>query len=340
MVQVQARGNGNYQVSLKQTGLPCYNDGMTVSSFTHTVLYHGRCPDGLAAAWAVRKILGENAEYVPMEYDTPAPNVTGRNVVIVDFSFKPMTMRILEEQAARVVMLDHHATAKDMLANYQCLCGSTHIQFDMDRSGAMMAWNHFHPGKEPPALIHHIQDRDIWTWRDPLSMPFLRQLDTMPLTFETFDSVASLDDAGYNAFVEKGKGLCEQFNTMCMGFVGIAQPLQIDGIDGAQVSSSPYFTSDVGNMLANKTGTFGCIWYVDKPGFIKVGLRSIDDTDVAAIATRFSGGGHKHAAAFRLPVERLAEIVSGKLLSPMYAANVALGDVTNTTTSANFLSNV
>lgn len=305
---------------------------MTTSSCTHTVLYHGRCPDGLGAAWAVREILGDKAQYIPMEYDSSPPNVSGRDVVIVDFSFKPMTMRILEEQAKSVTLLDHHASAKTMLADYQCLCGTTHLQFDMDRSGAMMAWNHFHEGKEPPALISHIQDRDIWTWKDPLTEPFLRQLDTMPLTFETFDHVASLDKAGYDAFVEKGKGLCEQFKTFCQGFMDMAQPLHIDGIDGVQVSASHHFTSEVGSMLAKKTGTFACIWYVQNPETIKVSLRSIDDTDVSEVAVRFGGGGHKHAAAFKIPAARLAELVLGKLLSPMYAASLALGDVANSNT--------
>ena len=311
-------------------------EAMTTSC-THTVLYHGRCPDGLGAAWAVRQILGDKAEYIPMEYDASPPNVSGREVVIVDFSFKPMTMRILEEQAKSVILLDHHATSKEMLANYQCLCGTTHLQFDMDRSGAMMAWDHFHPGKEPPALLHHIQDRDIWTWEDPKSEAFLRQLDTMPLTFETFDQVAALDQAGYDAFVDKGEGLCEQFKTFCQGFMDIAQPLHIDGIDGAQVSASHHFTSDVGNLLSKKTGTFAAIWYVQNPGTIKVSLRSIDDTDVSAIAVRFGGGGHKHAASFRMPSERLPELVAGKLLSPMYAASLALGDVapSNTETIPN-----
>lgn len=315
---------------------------MQISSFTHTVLYHGRCPDGLGAAWAVREILGDKAEYIPMAYDNSPPNVTGRDVIIVDFSFKPMTMRILEEQAKSILLLDHHATAKDMLVDYKCLCRSTHLEFDMNRSGAMMAWNHFHPGKEPPPLIRHIQDRDIWTWKDPLSMPFLRQLDMMPLTFAAFDEIAALDEEGYNAFVDKGKGLCEQFEQLCSSFVDIAQPLEIDGIQGAHVSASSHFTSDVGNFLSRKTGTFACVWHVQNLQTVKISLRAIDDTDVGGLAVRFGGGGHKHAASFFVPIERLMELVSGKLLSPMYAASIALGDVASilSTPSAKSLPNV
>lgn len=290
----------------------------STSSNTHLVLYHGRCPDGLAAAWAVREVLGDQAQYVPMEYDGLVPDVQGKHLIIVDFSFKPMTMRIFEDSALSVTLLDHHASAKDMLASYQCACPQTHIEFDMHRSGAMMAWNYYHPNKAPPPLIAHIQDRDIWTWTDPNTKPFLRQLDTMALTFETFDTVAAFDSKTYDRFVESGKGLVEQYDHLCKGFLDMALPVTIDGIEGLSVSTSAHFTSDVGNLLAKKSGTFGCMWYLESPSVVKVGLRAIEGTNVSDIAVRFGGGGHKLAAAFRMPAERLPELVAGKINSAMF----------------------
>ena len=56
------------------TGPACYNGAMPQSieplEKTHIVLHHGRCPDGLGAAWAARQVLGDSADYIPMEYDT------------------------------------------------------------------------------------------------------------------------------------------------------------------------------------------------------------------------------------------------------------------------------
>lgn len=292
---------------------------------THVVFYHGKCPDGIAAAWAVKEILGEKAEYIPMEYTTSPPDVTGKEVIIVDFSFKPITMKIMEEQAASVTLLDHHESAKNMLSDYQCICPGTHLEFDMARSGAMMAWNHYHPGKEPPKVIHHIQDRDLWAWKDPKTNAFVRQFDTLPLTFETMDAIAAMNEAQYEQFVERGQGLVDQFNTFCNGFVELAQPISMDGVQGLCVSASAHFTSDVGNLLAKKTGTMGCIWYVQKPGVVKVGLRAIGDTNVSEIAARFGGGGHKHAAAFLLPVDKIPALIAGALNSPEYEASQILG---------------
>ena len=51
-------------------------------------IYHGNCQDGFGAAWAVWKRFGDAVEYVPGFYGQPAPDVAGRSVVMVDFSYK------------------------------------------------------------------------------------------------------------------------------------------------------------------------------------------------------------------------------------------------------------
>ena len=50
-------------------------------------IYHGNCADGFGAAWAVRKALGD-IEFHPGVYQQPPPDVTGKDVVMVDFSYK------------------------------------------------------------------------------------------------------------------------------------------------------------------------------------------------------------------------------------------------------------
>ena len=37
--------------------------------------------------------------------------------------------------------------------------------FDMNHSGARLAWDYFHPGKEPPKFINYIEDCDLWAWK-------------------------------------------------------------------------------------------------------------------------------------------------------------------------------
>jgi len=140
------------------------------------VIYHASCADGFGAAFAAWHKLGESdgieegAEYVPMQYGT-VPDIEAwhmqyaisqREVYILDFSFPKQTMDYLFSVAKRVVWLDHHATSKfdmacftEMGANCQRLLDgrlpvawSHSVIHADDKSGAMLAWEYFHPVKQ------------------------------------------------------------------------------------------------------------------------------------------------------------------------------------------------
>ena len=55
------------------------------------ILRHGNCSDGAGAAYAAWKKFGDSAEYVEVHYGNPPPDVTGREVYILDFSYKPVS---------------------------------------------------------------------------------------------------------------------------------------------------------------------------------------------------------------------------------------------------------
>jgi oligoribonuclease NrnB/cAMP/cGMP phosphodiesterase (DHH superfamily) len=75
-------------------------------------------------------------------------------VYILDFSYDEETLRNLYKKV-EVVVLDHHKTAEKDLKDL------SFAKFDMNKSGAMMAWEYFHPEKEVPLMIRYIQDRDL-----------------------------------------------------------------------------------------------------------------------------------------------------------------------------------
>ena len=54
---------------------------------TPLCIYHHNCADGFTAAWVVKKAFG-NVDFHPGKYNEPPPDVTGRDVIIVDFSYK------------------------------------------------------------------------------------------------------------------------------------------------------------------------------------------------------------------------------------------------------------
>ena len=65
------------------------------------------------------------------------------------------------ETAASITIIDHHISAEEDLS---ALLNSGKINgiFDMNQSGAMLAWQWFNPEQSVPQLIAHIQDRDLW----------------------------------------------------------------------------------------------------------------------------------------------------------------------------------
>ena len=88
------------------------------------VIYHANCADGFGAALAAWLKLGDEAEYLPMQYgDVPEPQdlrdwVDDREVYILDFSLPHAGMEELFRSAKRVVWLDHHASSRSMAEEF------------------------------------------------------------------------------------------------------------------------------------------------------------------------------------------------------------------------------
>ena len=62
-------------------------------------------------------------------------------------------------------------------------------------------------------------------------------------------------------------------------------------------NASSKYASDLGHLLANESGTFGCVYWFNGENWI-YSLRSNGDFDVSEIALKYGGGGHCNAASF------------------------------------------
>src|SRR5437016_12561325 len=79
------------------------------------VLFHANCPDGFAAAWAIWKKY-PSAVFVPVDHGQPLPvDPSGRNLLIVDFSYPKPVLEGIAKSAASIQVLDHHVTAQQAL---------------------------------------------------------------------------------------------------------------------------------------------------------------------------------------------------------------------------------
>lgn len=74
------------------------------------VIYHAGCRDGFCAAWIAHRYLPD-AEFHPGYYGHAPPDVTGRDVYILEFSYDRPDMVGLAARAKTFTVLDHHKTA-------------------------------------------------------------------------------------------------------------------------------------------------------------------------------------------------------------------------------------
>jgi oligoribonuclease NrnB/cAMP/cGMP phosphodiesterase (DHH superfamily) len=297
---------------------------MSANKLPTICIYHGNCADGFGAAWVVRKALGADIEFYAATHGKPAPDVTGKNVVIVDFSFPVGELLAMGESAISVLVLDHHKTAQHDLeriapagSNYEefkttCLdlcrkCEVPHIGalFDMNRSGAGIAWDFFFPDTPRPALINHIEDRDLWLFKLDGTREILANLFSYPLDFEVWDTLftASAEEMRSDGIAierKQKKDVAELTDKSKRRMV-------IGGFDVPVANLPPVYASDAGHLMCEGESFAACYW--DTPDGRSFSLRSSDaGEDVSAIAQQYGGGGHRNASGFRVPFGHILAI--------------------------------
>ncbi|MBW4982517.1 phosphohydrolase [Mameliella sp. CS4] len=281
---------------------------------TRTIcIYHVNCADGFTAAWAVREALGDAVEYIPAGYGSEPPDVTGADVIIVDFSYKRPVLERMAQTARSILILDHHKTAQADLAGlpspaggweaHRSSAGNPVALFDMDRSGAQMAWAYFHEGAAP-AIVDYVADRDLWQWRLEHSHEISAVIASYDMTFDRWHELAANMQADYDLglMADEGAAILRARNKIVQSIIDSTfRTMQIGG-HIVPVANGPYaLASEVAGTLAE--GAPFAASYVDTPKGRAFSLRSrADGEDVSEIAARFGGGGHRQAAGFLAPL--------------------------------------
>lgn len=265
------------------------------------VIYHNNCPDGFGAAWCVWLRYADDAVYIPANHGDAPPDVRGRDVVIVDFSWPRQTLLDMKATARSLIVLDHHKTAQ------QDLEGLDFCVFDMNRSGATLAWDYLvcpdpmarHKfGDIPRDFVAYLQDRDLWTFILPFSREVSVALWSYPKEFAVWSKLARRIDI----LAEEGAAILryqqQLVEQMCRQF----RFQIIAGYNVPVVNASTCF-SEVGEYLANKypTAPFGAYYFdrADNKRQWGARVRNGSDFDVSVVAKSLGGGGHRAAAGWQ-----------------------------------------
>lgn len=278
-------------------------------------IYHGNCADGFTAAWVVRKALGAaDVDFHAGVYQDPPPDVTDRKVIIVDFSYKKPVLQKMAKKAQSILILDHHKSAAEDLDDLPLPPRDTDpsrmlalpdsgifARFDMGKSGAQLAWDHFNVYTRPPALVDYVGDRDLWRFQMAASREVNAYVFAHDYTFENWDKLADLIATNARAAAERGGAIEQKHHKDVAELVRVTQRRMQIGGHSVPVANLPYtLTSDAGNIMAAGEPFAACYW--DTPDGRVFSLRSTaEGLDVSAIAKAY-GGGHERASGFRMPI--------------------------------------
>jgi len=262
------------------------------------VLYHADCMDGYAAAWSAWKQFANAARYQAVRHYTPLPDFAdGTTIYIVDFCYPMDILVSAAQRASKVVVLDHHISAqKDYEAyrQHSSIPSNLEINFVQNHSGCMIVWQYFHGDAEPPMLLKHIEDHDLWRHQLPKTEEISKALYLrLPVNFAAFEKL------NLHTLKTEGILLQKQQQLNISRLMKARHRVRLNDFSGLAVNAPAMFSSDLGHALADKSGTFGLSYfYHGKRQQYECSLRSIGDFDVSVIAHSFGGGGHKNAAGF------------------------------------------
>jgi len=285
------------------------------------IIYHGPCSDGTGGLWCACYYKPISNKYACKAGFNPIGNYTGLSVIFVDICPKINYLLKLVKVAKYVVILDHHKSSEQMILdnNFKLQpIQNLHIEFDMEKSGCQMAWDYFFDSKPRPFFIDYMADRDLWTWKLPLS----REINTALWELNYIDSYDLTKLTGLLENPEEKKAYLESIGKI----IETGNKREIDiGVSNAIEAQikwnnktfkiwlggnvNPVLRSELGNVLCSKPfedGTlpdFSVCWQYDpKLDEWWISFRGVKNRspDLSVISSSFGGGGHPMASGITI----------------------------------------
>jgi uncharacterized protein len=289
------------------------------SMYSHPiVLFHSQCMDGLVAAWVAWRRYFERAEYIPVRYGQKPPDCSDRLVYVLDFCYSPEDTAALADQASRVIIMDHHKTSIDRFEQGWKPRPDVETIFDLGRSGAGITSDYFN-AQARVWIVDYAEDRDLWRWK----LPHSREINALlaasclgkPPT-EAFHLLNELRGLSMKQVIAQGTGAQLQIECYARQVATEAQRITFAGHANIPLVNLPKpMASEVLHALLDDRTPFAAGWRQEGTQAV-FSLRSAngpDSFDVAKLAERFGGGGHRNAAGFSMTFHAVEEFIMGKV---------------------------
>lgn len=284
--------------------------------------YHSKDLDGYCSGAIVKKMFPE-CEMIGYDYGQPFPFDKCKNevVIMVDVSLSMRDMWILSDICS-LTWIDHHFSA---IKDYHEFCNirTPHMITVLQDgiSACEGAWNYFFEGEPMPTSVQLLGEYDTWRNKDQVRwrtkvLPFQFGMRLICNTAESFPQILLTKSADANIrgshVLNDGHTVLkyqEQSNAIACkaAFEGIFSGYRVIALNIAGANSQAFDSvyDPTRHDIMMPFFFDGKMWKVSM-------YATKDDIDVSTIAKNHGGGGHKHAAGFR--VNKLKDVFPNILI--------------------------
>jgi oligoribonuclease NrnB/cAMP/cGMP phosphodiesterase (DHH superfamily) len=269
------------------------------------VVYHGGCVDGLFAAAVAQRALsarGFEVELYAAEHKRPLPAFPkAQHIVCVDFCPPADELQDLRYFCPNVTVIDHHDSARELLMGVRSML---EVVFDLDESGATLAWRHYFPGEPMPTLLAYVRDRDLWRWGLPDSQAINASLQRLKREVGGLPAFELWDDPDY---IEQLRAEGEvEIRVRDEAVASAVSRCHWRWVAGHRVpcTAMMLWESELGHALlkAHPEAPFAVNFSVLDDGRVRFSVRGAGKLHLGELMRdTFGGGGHPNAAGAMFP---------------------------------------
>ena len=305
------------------------------------IYYHKNCPDGIGGLW-----VANHSNKIPIHYPLPAgenpilEEMENKRIIFVDVCPKPNFILQTIKKCNKMVILDHHKSSKEMVEDImKKKFSNLEIIFDMERSGAKIAWDYFFPKTPCPFFINYIEDKDLWKWKLPYSREINFALESY-LNIEKLTYFFKNEEESFQKLLKEGKIKKENNDKKIQKIAecSVQEYFIFKGniykVRKIYNISNRRLTSDVGNYLCEQYSDIDFAIITSRSSsYNSYSLRGIKGKcpDLSLIAKEYGGGGHLSSAGMRISNEQeryfssmgnnLRKVISSKLSESIPSKN-------------------
>ncbi len=292
------------------------------------IIYHGDADGKLSATLVADWYPQAEINFIEAQYgdEFPVDEAKYHDVVwVLDFSYE--NMQEVKEVAPELHWIDHHESAK---RKYPVLWKSDEIPGERrtDQSACRLTWeylynegiecHHVAEGNKIYTLrcaAKYVNDYDLWIFEfDDDTKSFIERISN----FELRDFL-KLTDFRVGDLVEEGRLLLRQKDRRIENKLKDRKSIMDVDFENHNASMINSTTKEDRSVLLHELmkqeGKDLAVGFEIKNDKVVFNLRSIGDFNVASLAEKYGGGGHKNAAGFVLDFEqglKFIEKIGGK----------------------------